>query len=63
LRHAEAVDGIHHCRADQLLPFGRCHHQFLVPVRDRACFKQDSRHLRFLQHEQRVVAVDASIGV
>ncbi len=59
LRRAETVDRIDHGRADQLLALGRGHHQFLVAVGDRARFQQRGRHVRLLQHEQRVVTIDA----
>jgi hypothetical protein len=48
LCHAEGIDGINHRRANQALPLGRGHHQFLVAIRDRARFKQYSGHFRLL---------------
>jgi len=35
----------------------------LVAVDDRAGLEEDRRHLRFPQHDELVVAVDAGVGV
>src|SRR5262245_3343853 len=41
----------------------RAHPQLLIAVDDRACFKQDCRHVSVAKHEQLIVAIDPRLRV